>query len=128
MKWNVAAGFSYKLSDQYGVTAHANYQRQGVYNEFIGGGLIGWKRVTNNETDAELSLYGGIFYRVSDAAIPTLKVDYKRISITASYDFTTSRLRPANGGDGGFEISVMHSGLFNSAKYEKSRTLCPKPW
>ncbi|MEO6833968.1 MAG: PorP/SprF family type IX secretion system membrane protein [Chitinophagaceae bacterium] len=128
IKWNVAAGFSYRLSDQYGIQAHANYQRQGVYNEFIGGGLLGWKRITNNESDAALSLYGGVFYRVSDAAIPTIKVDYKTISITASYDFTTSKLRPANDGNGGFEISVMQSGLFNSDKFVRARTICPKPW
>lgn len=128
VKWNVTGGLTYRLTDQYGIQVHANYQRQGVYNEFIGGGLIGWKRVTNNEADPELSLYGGVFYRVSDAAIPTIKVDYKRMSITASYDFTTSKLRPANNGDGGFEISLIHNGLFNDEKYERSRTLCPKPW
>lgn len=128
VKWNVAAGFTYRLTDQYGVQVHANYQRQGVYNEFIGGGLIGWKRITNNEADPALSLYAGVFYRVADAAIPTIKVDYKRMSITGSYDFTTSKLRPANKGDGGFEISVIHNGLFNGEKYERARTLCPKPW
>ena len=128
MKLNVTAGFTYRLTDQYGIQVHANYQRQGVYNEFIGGGLIGWKRITNNEADAALSLYAGVFYRVKDAAIPTIKVDYKLMSITASYDFTTSKLRPANNGDGGFEISVIHNGLFDNAKYERARTLCPKPW
>lgn len=128
MKLNVGGGFTYRLTDQYGVQLHANYSRQGVYNEFIGGGLIGWKRITNNETDPPLSIYGGVFYRVKDAAIPTVKIDYKKISITASYDFTTSKLRPANSGDGGYELSIMHSGLFNSAKYERARTICPKPW
>jgi type IX secretion system PorP/SprF family membrane protein len=128
MKWNVAAGGSYRLSDQYGVQLHLNYARQGVYNEFIGGGLLGWKRVTNNETDPVLAVYGGVFYRMKDAAIPTFKVDYKRMSITASYDFTTSKLRPASNGNGGFEITIAQSGLFANEKYEKSRTLCPKPW
>jgi type IX secretion system PorP/SprF family membrane protein len=128
MKLNVGAGFTYRFSDQYGVQLHANYSRQGVYNEFIGGGLIGWKRITNNETDPPLSIYGGVYYRVKDAAIPTVKVDYKKISIAASYDFTTSKLRPANNGDGGYEITIMHSGLFNSSKYERARTICPKPW
>jgi type IX secretion system PorP/SprF family membrane protein len=128
MKWNVAAGGSYRLTDQYGVQMHLNYARQGVYNEFIGGGLLGWKRITNNEADPVLAVYMGVFYRVKDAAIPTFKVDYKRLSITASYDFTTSKLRPASNGNGGFEITIMQSGLFNDEKYEKARTLCPKPW
>lgn len=128
MKLNVGAGLTYRLSDQYGVQMHANYSRQGVYNEFIGGGLLGWKRVTNNDADPPLSIYGGVFYRVKDAAIPTVKIDYKKISINASYDFTTSKLRPANTGNGGFELSIMHSGLFNSSKYERARTICPKPW
>ncbi|MBS1643522.1 MAG: PorP/SprF family type IX secretion system membrane protein [Bacteroidetes bacterium] len=128
IKWNVAAGFSYRLSDQYGIQCHANYQRQGVYNEFIVGGLLGWKRITNSEADAPFSLYGGVFYRVSDAAIPTLKVELNTIAIAASYDFTTSKLRPANSGNGGFEITVMHSGLFNNDKFVRARTICPKPW
>lgn len=128
MKWNIAAGGSCRLTNQYGVQMHLNYARQGVYNEFVGGGLIGWKRVTNNEADPVLAIYGGVFYRVSDAAIPTFKVDYKRISLTASYDFNTSKLRPASGGSGGFELTVIQSGLFDNEKYAKARTLCPKPW
>lgn len=128
MKWNVAAGGSYRLTDQYGVQLHFNYARQGVYTEFVGGGLLGWKRVSNNESDPVLAIYGGVFYRVNDAAIPTVKLDYKRVSITASYDFTTSKLRPASSGAGGFEMTVMQSGLFNNEKYAKARTLCPKPW
>ena len=128
VKWNISGGGSYRLTDQYGIRAHLNYSRQGVYNEFILGGLLGWKRITNNEADPELSVYGGVFYRFNDAAIPTFKVDYKNLSITTSYDFTISSLRPANNGNGGFEISVMHSGLFNNEKYERSRTICPKPW
>ena len=128
VKWNVAAGFTYRLTDQYGITTNANYSRQGVYNEAIFGGMLGWKRITNNETDDPLSLYAGVYYRVSDAAIPMIKIDYKRLSIAASYDFTTSNLRPANDGNGGFEITVTHSGLFNNEKYARSRTICPKPW
>src|SRR5256885_11362534 len=51
------------------------------------------------------TLFRSVFYRVSDAAIPTFKVDYKRLSITISYDFTTSKLRPASNGAGGLEIT-----------------------
>lgn len=128
VKWCVNAGMTYRLTDQYGIQVHTNYNRQGVYNEFILGGLLGWKRVTNNESDATLALYGGVFYRFADAAVPTFKVDYKRISVTASYDVTTSKLNPANGGAGGFEITLIHTGLFADEKYERSRTICPKPW
>src|SRR5690606_15438972 len=38
VKWVGSGGFTYRLTDQYGVQVHANYSRQGVYNEFIGGG------------------------------------------------------------------------------------------
>ncbi len=128
MKWNVAAGGSYRLTDQYGVQVHLNYARQGVYNEFIGGGLLGWKRVSENEADPPLAIYGGVFYRAGDAAIPTLKFDYKGFAVTASYDFTVSKLRPASNGAGGLELTVMQSGLFLGEKFEKARTICPKPW
>lgn len=128
MKWNVAAGGSYRLSDQYGVQMHGNYSRQGPYNELIMGGLLGWKRVSDNEADPVLAIYMGVFYRFKDAAIPTVKFDYKRLSITASYDFTTSKLRPASNSAGGFEITAIQTGLFNGEKFEKARTLCPKPW
>lgn len=128
MKWNVAAGGSVRLSEQYGVQLHLNYARQGVYNELIGGGLIGWKRISDNESDPALAIYGGVFYRMKDAAIPTFKLDYKQVSVTVSYDFTTSKLRPASNGAGGLEITLIQSGLFKSDKYERARTLCPKPW
>lgn len=127
-KWNVAAGGSVRLSDQYGVQLHFNYARQGVYTEIIGGGLIGWKRISDNEMDPSLAIYGGVFYRMKDAAIPTFKIDYQQISFTLSYDFTTSSLRPASQGAGGLELTVIQSGLFKSDKYERARTLCPKPW
>ncbi len=127
-RWVLAAGGSVRLSDQYGVQLHLNYSRQGVYDELIGGGLIGWKRISDNESDPALAIYGGVFYRMKDAAIPTFKLDYKQVSVTLSYDFTTSELRTASNGAGGLELTLIQSGLFKSDKYERARTLCPKPW
>lgn len=128
MKWNVNAGLSWHLSETYGVQLHANYARQGSYNETIVGGLLGWKRQAARDDEPPFSLYLGAFYRVGDAAIPTIKVEYKRLALTASYDLNVSRLRTASNLRGGMELSLFATGVFSDPRYEQSRTLCPHFW
>lgn len=50
-------------------------------------------------------LFIGTFYRVSDAFIPSITIDFDKYSLGFSYDVNTSSLRSASSGAGGFEIS-----------------------
>lgn len=50
-------------------------------------------------------LFFGTFYRVGDAFIPSITIDFDKYSLGFSYDVNTSALRTVSNGSGGFEIS-----------------------
>ncbi len=78
--------------------------QQGKYNEIAAGGTI--KFVT--EQAYIPAFYLGSWYRVRDASIVKVGVDYRNLNIGFSYDINNSRLMNASNGDGGIEISVIY--------------------
>ncbi len=53
-------------------------------------------------------VFAGGWYRNNDAAMATVGVEVKGLRIGASYDYNTSSLKTASGGNGGFELSVRY--------------------
>lgn len=125
MRWNLNAGISVQASEVFSYQLHANFMNQGSYNELIAGGLLGWNKLAPSSSQVLFAIMGGLFYRVGDAVIPTLKVRYEGLSFGFSYDATASKLTAANNLRGGFELTIVKTGLFRDPKFEKSRTLCP---
>ncbi|MBL7683898.1 MAG: PorP/SprF family type IX secretion system membrane protein [Flavipsychrobacter sp.] len=123
-RWNANAALSKPISDLYSFQLHANYSRQGSYNELIAGGLFGWNKKGPND-ELLFILFGGVFYRFNDAFIPTVKLRYKDYAFTVSYDVNSSKLKAATKLQGGYEISIIKAGLINNPNREKSRTICP---
>lgn len=113
-KYTASFGLNWRINTQSGLTIHANHQVQGPYRETIFGGLLSWRNNRAGGT-TPFAVYGGCFYRVNDAVIPTFKLDYKTYSFTASYDITHSGLRMANTGRGGWELSVFVRGKLYAA-------------
>lgn len=126
MRWSVNGGATFTLSESYKLQTHANYMMQGKSNELMLGGLLGWYRMPASQSDPLFTLHAGAFYRLNDALIPTVKVDYKTFSVTAGYDVNVSSLNTATNARGGFEISLFQKGLFKDPRWEQSRTVCPK--
>lgn len=125
IRWNVNAGMSVQVNEVFSYQLHANYSKQASYNEVIAGGLIAWNMMPPSSSEVLFSIMGGVFYRLSDAIIPTVKVRYKDVSVGVSYDANVSKLTNASNLRGGVEISLIKTGLFRDPKFEKSRTLCP---
>lgn len=125
MRWNANAGLNVKVSETFNYQLHGNYMNQGSYNEVIVGGLLGWNKMAPSSSQELFAIMGGVFYRVQDAIIPTIKVRYDGFSFGFSYDATLSKLTPASNLRGGFELTLVKTGLFRDPKFEKSRTLCP---
>ncbi|XZF12805.1 PorP/SprF family type IX secretion system membrane protein [Chitinophagaceae bacterium MMS25-I14] len=128
VRWNTNLGLGWKLDETWKAQFQGNYMLQGPYNEIVAGGLLAWNKMDNSTEQPEMTLAAGLFYRVNDAIIPTLKVNYHDLDITASYDLNSSSLKAATNLRGGFEISVFKNGLFRDPRFEKSRTICPKAW
>lgn len=62
----------------------------------------------------------GLYYRLKDAWIATASYDYKKImSISFSYDITTSQLKTASNKQGGMEISLAYKGFYRSTGLSK---------
>jgi type IX secretion system PorP/SprF family membrane protein len=115
-------GFSYLADDSYSLLFHGNYMMQGTYKEIIVGGLVKYYRSGYNKPIFGLS--GGVFYRVNDAVIPVLKVDWKGQTFSFSYDVNTSTLKDATQMKGGFEITVVKNGFIHAGPEDKR--LCPR--
>jgi len=125
MKWNATAGLTYRMNENWGLMLQGNYTTQGKYSELIAGGLLNWKKPSERQSDPLFVFYAGAFYRMNDAIIPVVKMDYMRYSFAFSYDLNVSKLRAASNMRGGYELSVVRTGLFKDPKWERSRTVCP---
>lgn len=124
-KWNGNLGVQYLVDDKYAITIHANYSRQGKYQETIAGALLSW-RSFDPKSSTLFTFYGGLFYRFKDAIIPTIKLDYKSYSITLSYDVNNSGLRTATNSMGGMEISLYSRGFFKKSLSDRDKSKCPR--
>jgi type IX secretion system PorP/SprF family membrane protein len=122
-KWSGNLGFKYMVNTQYAVTFHINYTKQSPYEELIGGGMVSWKAIGQDAPN--FTLYAGLFYRLNDAVIPTLKADYENCSLTLSYDINNSALKPATNGYGGYEISLYIRGTYKRTAKATDATRCP---
>ncbi len=62
-----------------------------------------------NQSDIDpVNVYLGAWYRMNDAAIPYLGLEFKGLHLGASYDVNTSALKPASNTRGGMEISLIY--------------------
>lgn len=125
-KWEADAGFKYSITQQYALTMHFNYSNQAPYQETIGGGFISWKSMNSVMAYNNFTLYLGLFYRLHDAIIPTVKFDYHNYSITFSYDDNNSSLKPASTGVGGYEISLFMRGSYKKTRNAADAVRCPR--
>jgi type IX secretion system PorP/SprF family membrane protein len=62
----------------------------------------------NNNEENPTNVYLGAWYRLKDAAIPYIGLEFNSIHIGASYDANTSSLKPASNSRGGMEISLIY--------------------
>lgn len=70
------------------------------------------------------AVYAGLYYRLQDAAIFCLQMDYRSFTAGISYDITLSNLRQANSRRGGFEASVIY--IFTKPKpFIPKKKFCP---
>jgi type IX secretion system PorP/SprF family membrane protein len=125
-KWEANFGFKYSITEQYALTVHFNYSNQAPYQEIIGGGFLSWRSMNDVMVYNNFTLYLGLFYRLHDAIIPTVKFDYHNYSVTFSYDDNTSTLKPASTGVGGYEISLFMRGWYKKNINLTDAVRCPR--
>lgn len=125
LRWNLNMSGNWILDDYWSAQVQANFMLQGQYKEFIAGGLVGYKKDDPNGLNT-LVYYGGLLYRVGDALIPVVKIDYNDLTFGFSYDMNISKLRTASNLRGGFEVSIIKTGLFGDPNKGMSSMVCPR--
>ena len=122
-RWEGNLGLDYVFNETYSTRLYLNYVTQGAYREIITGGMVKWCKI-NDMNKQPFALHLGVFYRVGDAIIPTVKIDYKGNIISTSYDVNISTLRTVTNLRGAFEISISRRGMFFNGFDDKH--LCPR--
>ena len=84
----------------------ANYSRQANATNTIIGGAYGIN--LNPEELKPTNLYFGAWFRLGDAAIPYIGLEFGNFQIGATYDVNMSGLKPASNLRGGAEISLIY--------------------
>jgi len=117
LRYAVHGGARIRASEYFDVTPHALYIKQqnatikafGAYSEF------------KFQDDKGLIL-GGL-YRLNDAAMANVGYHINSLIIGASYDFNTSSLIRATGGQGGIELSISY--VFRKG-FSLPEPICPR--
>lgn len=113
---------NFKLLERLDVQVHGLYQKQGVYNEMIMGGL--GKIYISQARGREYQLHIGAGYRTSGSLFPTVAVQYNNIYASFSYDVDDTVFNETVGiNRGGPEFHVRY--IIANVKPLRAAKICP---
>jgi len=116
----IHGGGSFPISDVVGINTSIIHQIQNKASETILGAALS---LNANPGDINpTSIYVGSWYRVNDAVIPYLGIEFAGLRIGASYDINVSSLKAATASRGGSEFSI----IYIRRKAEAKGIPCPK--
>ncbi|MEO7312428.1 MAG: PorP/SprF family type IX secretion system membrane protein [Chitinophagaceae bacterium] len=119
-RYTIHGGVYFPMGDQVMLHTSAMYQNQGGAHEGLVGAALGYS--LGSDYDSPTTLYAGSWFRVGDALIPYLGLEYGKFRLGLTYDVTTSALKSQNLSRGGFEFSLIY---VNKPSGEHSLP-CPK--
>ncbi|MBL7744126.1 MAG: PorP/SprF family type IX secretion system membrane protein [Chitinophagaceae bacterium] len=100
----------------------ANHSMQAkAHNTMIG---AAYSMNVNNDEENPTNVYLGSWYRLKDAIIPYVGLEFGEWHLGASYDVNTSSLKPASNSRGGVEISLIYIRKYTDPNMKKLN--CPK--
>ncbi|HUH72895.1 MAG TPA: PorP/SprF family type IX secretion system membrane protein [Chitinophagales bacterium] len=121
------AGLNFTVNDNVDFNTSTLYQRQGPFQEFMIGFLGRYDFSPNTKQNFKIGV--GMWYRMQDAIIPVVRVEYEDFNLTFNYDVNLSTLTKASRANGGPEISLVYTGFWNAdrkkAAAKKSYLGCP---
>jgi type IX secretion system PorP/SprF family membrane protein len=100
------AGGTFLLNEQYALCASFIEQFQNEANEFVLGTAV--RYAANTDEDNTTYVYAGSWYRVGDALIPYIGLEFSGLRLGASYDINLSSLKAATLARGGAEFSLIY--------------------
>jgi type IX secretion system PorP/SprF family membrane protein len=122
VRMTLNGAFESKVSDMLSLSLLGMYTKQEEASETVVG-AIGTIGKSAMEFDKPLILYAGVLYRVQDAFIPYVGVEYHDVRFGFTYDMNTSTLNAATRGQGGAEVSIIY--LLRIPPNKRIQYLCP---
>ena len=110
--WNIAtrttvsAGGYFPVSDILTLHTSGIYQYQNKATETVIGGALG--AVIDKASYEPSNVYGGLWYRLNDAIIPYIGLEFAGLRFGATYDINVSSLKAGSQSKGGMELSVIY--------------------
>lgn len=123
-KWVVNAGVSVPTNDVNKIIVYADYFMQGGSRQIQGGLLLSHDFISNNENQ-KIAFSGGVFYRLKDALMPVIKLDYNQFGIGFTYDVNVSKLKTASQFRGAYELTLSYKAFSNSQNTSANKVRCP---
>jgi type IX secretion system PorP/SprF family membrane protein len=122
-KWVASGGLRMTISDYAFFTLMGDYSKQGNFTEILGGALYSFR--LDDIEDPKYILHGGAFLRWKDALIPVVKLEFKPMAVSISYDANISQLKSASRGRGGFEVALSYQAFLNRTNSSAGSVRCP---
>lgn len=125
------AGSSISITDKFSISPSAMYMSQSSARQLIFGAAFGYhfnqdRRYRRRQAPEESSaVYIGGWYRLNDAVVALLGVDYKGVKFGLSYDINISELDVASLNQGGVELSLSYTARGPECK-KKQPLYCPR--
>jgi len=123
-KWVGSAGLRMNINEYSFFTLLGDYSRQGTFTETMAGALYSWK--LDDIEDPKYILHAGAFLRWKDALIPVVKLEFKPLAVSVSYDANLSQLKTASNGRGGFELALTYQKYLERNNTNTDAVRCPK--
>jgi type IX secretion system PorP/SprF family membrane protein len=119
------AGGSFSLSDNIGLNVSAIHQVQNKASETILGGNLSF--YAGGSEDRPTNLYAGSWYRLNDAIIPFIGLEFGSTRLGISRDITVSNLKDAvNQGNAPFQDGFEFSIIFVKQPEQSKGIPCPR--
>lgn len=126
MKYVLNAGITTATSDYDRVVVYGDFFKQGGAT-LAQGGVMFMHDLAQLDENNKVSITGGVFYRLNDAVIPVVKLDYRKLSIGTTYDINVSKLVQASQYRGGMEFTMTYKAFSpNHISDESYKVRCPK--
>ena len=120
----VFAGGEVSIKENWSMLPSALFQMQGPHKEIMFGTFVRYGLMKSRKERLGINI--GLWYRLNDAIIPAVKMEYKGINVTFNYDINVSKLTKVSKFNGSGEISISYSGLlFKEHKKPVKPLFCP---
>lgn len=102
----ISGGGYFPVSDILTLHTSGIFQLQNKTSELTVGGALAAN--LNKDDETPTNVYGGSWFRLNDALIPYIGLEFSSMRIGASYDVNVSSLKGGSQSRGGMEVSVIY--------------------